>query len=255
MTENTSSTVASDQTEEETVEVEETEVETEPQFELPEHDWEAVVSDENAPAAPKLLAPVMLVAEKAQALRTKYLSMTDIDGAVESYLENNSDEEIANWQKDIEKANKLIARNKALIEEKAKKAVTSELDPNFDEQKARAEYNDCIVAIKTQYNDGLRNIFKSLGHLAADTSNTGRETNWRPATGYGALLMQAYKMPKLEKDGAKESSNNSKTDPAVTAFNKAAKEWARSQGMTVKDKGALSLEVKEAYQKHLDSQA
>lgn len=251
MSDETTSTAVENQTEE--TEVEETP--EAPEFELPQHDWEAVVSDENAPAAPKLLAPVMLVAEKAQALRTKYLSMTDIDGAVESFLENNSDEEIANWQKDIEKANKLIARNKALIEEKAKKAVTSELDPNFDEQKARAEYNDCIVAIKTQYNDGLRNIFKSLGHLAADTSNTGRETNWRPATGYGALLMQAYKMPKLEKDGAKESSNNSKTDPAVTAFNKAAKEWARSQGMTVKDKGALSLEVKEAYQKHLDSQA
>ena len=254
MTENTSSTVASDQTEEAAVETEEVKAET-PEFEVPEHNWAEVAEDENAPAAPKLLAPVMILADKANDLRTKYLSMTDIDSAVESYLESSDDKELAELKKQIAQAEKLIAKNKAAMEEKARKAVTSEIDPDFDEQKARAAYNDLIVAIKTQYNDGLRSIFKTLGHLKADTSETGRETNWRAASGYGQLLLSAYKLPKLEKAGESSSSTSGKTDPAVTAWNKAAKEWGRKNGFTVKDKGALSLELKEAYQKHLDSQA
>lgn len=234
---------------------EETKVEATPEFETPEHNWSEVAEDENAPAAPKLLAPVMLLADKANDLRTKYLSMTDIDSAVESYLDSSDDKELAELKKQIAQAEKLIAKNKAAMEEKARKAVTSEIDPDFDEQKARAAYNDLIVAIKTQYNDGLRSIFKTLGHLKADTSETGRETNWRAASGYGQLLLNAYKLPKLEKAGEASSSTSGKTDPAVTAWNKAAKEWGRKNGFAVKDKGALSLELKEAYQKHLDSQS
>lgn len=245
MSENTVET-AENQTEE----AEETTEET-PTFELPEHNWEEVANDESAPAAPKLLAPIMLMASEASELRTKFLSMTDTDSAVESYLESTDDKEIAEWRKQVEQAQKLIAKNTALMEEKAKKAVTSELDPNFDEAKARASYNDKLAAIKTAYNEGTRNIFKMLGHLTADVSPTGRETNWRATSGYGQLLLNAYRMPRLDKESTGSSST---TDPAVTAWNKAAKEWARNNGFTVKDKGALSLEVKEAYQKHLDSQ-
>ena len=138
------------------------------------------------------------------------------------------------------------------MEEKARKAVTSELDPDFDEQKARAAYNDKLSAIKTAYNEGTRNIFKMLGHLTADVSPTGRETNWRATSGYGQLLLNAYRLPKLDKDDT--TSTTSKTDPAVTAWNKAAKEWGKKNVFTVKDKCALSLELKEAYQKQLDSQ-
>lgn len=222
-------------------------------FELPEHDWQAVIADENAPAAPKLIAPIMLLANEANELRTKYLSMTDIDSAVESYIESTDDKEIAQWKKEMEQAKKLLAQREALIEEKAKKAVTSEIDPNFDEQKARAAYNDKTSAIKTAYNEGTRNIFKMLGHLKSDVSPTGRETNWQATSGYGQLLLNAYRLPKLDKDDSGATAG--KTDPAVTAWNKAAKEWGRNNGFTVKDKGALSLELKEAYQKHLDSQS
>lgn len=235
---------------EEAVEAEETEEET---FELPEHNWQEVIKDENAPAAPKLIAPIMLLAAEASDIRTKYLSMTDIDSAVESFLESSDDKELVELKKQIAQAEKLIALNKAKMEEKARKAVTSELDPEFDEQKARASYNDKLSAIKTAYNEGTRNIFKMLGHLTADVSPTGRETNWRATSGYGQLLLNAYRMPKLDKDDT--TSTSSKTDPAVTAWNKAAKEWGKKNGFTVKDKGALSLELKEAYQKHLDSQS
>jgi len=221
-------------------------------FELPEHDWAEVIKDEAAPAAPKLLAPIMLLATEAGELRTKYLSMTDIDSAVESFLESTEDKEVVQWKKEIAQAHKLIAKNEALMAEKAKKSVTAEIDPDFDEQKARAAYNDKTSAIKTAYNEGTRNIFKMLGHLTADVSPTGRETNWRATSGYGQLLLNAYRLPKLDKDD--KTSSTSGTDPEVTKWNKAAKEWGRNNGFTVKDKGALSLELKEAYQKHLDSQ-
>src|SRR5215217_235491 len=226
-------------------------VEEEVTFELPEHNWEEVIKDESAPAAPKLIAPIMIQFQEANELRTKYLSMTDVDSAVDSYLENTEDKEISDWRKQVEQAKKLIAKNEALMAEKAKKAVTSEIDPEFDEQKARASYNDKLSSIKTAYNEGTRNIFKMLGHLTADTSPTGRETNWRATSGYGQLLLNAYRLPKLDKDDS--TSTSGKTDPAVTAWNKAAKEWGKNNGFTVKDKGALSLELKEAYQKHLDS--
>lgn len=251
MSENTVETVESADVESEENETEETEAE-EPQFELPEHDWQAVIKDESAPAAPKLIAPIMLLAQEAQEVRTKYLSMTDIDSAVESYLESSDDKDVVELKKQIAQAEKLIQLNKAKLEDKARKAVTSELDPNFDEQKARASYNDKLSAIKTAYNEGTRNIFKMLGHLTADVSPTGRETNWRATSGYGQLLLNAYRMPKLDKDDSVSTSG--KTDPEVTKFNKAAKEWGKKNGFTVKDKGALSLELKEAYQKHLDSQ-
>lgn len=250
MSENVTEAVT-EATESEEVEAETVEEEVEA-FELPEHNWQEVIKDETAPAAPKLIAPIMLLANEASELRTKYLSMTDVDSAVESYLESTEDKEIAEWRKQVEQAKKLIAKNEALMSEKAKKAVTSELDPEFDEQKARASYNDKLSAIKTAYNEGTRNIFKMLGHLTADVSPTGRETNWRATSGYGQLLLNAYRLPKLDKEDSVSSTG--KTDPAVTAWNKSAKEWGRNNGFTVKDKGALSLELKEAYQKHLDSQ-
>ena len=40
----------------------------------------------------------MLLANEASELRTKYLSMTDIDSAVESYLSSTEDKEIAEWR-------------------------------------------------------------------------------------------------------------------------------------------------------------
>lgn len=248
-------TDASAQTE--SVEATEEEVVSEevaPEFDLPEHDWDAVIADETAPAAPKLIAPIMLLANKANELRTKYLSMTDIDSAIESFVESTDDKEIAQWRKEMEQARKLLAKNEALIADKAKKEVSAKLDPDFDEQKARAAYNDTMSAIKTAYNEGTRNIFKMLGHLTADVSPTGRETNWRATSGYGQLLLNAYRLPKLDKDDA-GSSNSGKTDPAVTAWNKAAKEWGKANGFTVKDKGALAVDLKEAYAKHLAEQA
>lgn len=248
MTDASAQTESVEATEEETVETE-----SAPEFELPEHNWEEVIADENAPAAPKLIAPIMLLANKANELRTKYLSMTDIDSAVESFVESTDDKEIAQWRKEMEQARKLLAKNEALIAEKAKKEVSAKLDPDFDEQKARAAYNDTMSAIKTAYNEGTRNIFKMLGHLTADVSPTGRETNWRATSGYGQLLLNAYRLPKLDKDD-KSESNSSKADPAVTAWNKAAKEWGKANGFTVKDKGALALDLKEAYAKHLESE-
>lgn len=246
MSENTTENVEAVESDEDTA------VDEAPAFELPEHDWTAVIADENAPAAPKLIAPIMLLANEANQLRTKYLQMTDIDAAVESYIESTDDAEFKELRKQVEQAKKLIAKNEALMEEKAKAAVTSSIDPEFDEQKARAAYNDKTAAIKTAYNEGTRNVFKALGHLTADVSPTGRETNWRATSGYGQLLLNAYRLPKLDK--GEDGGSTSKTDPAVTAWNKAAKEWGRNNGFTVKDKGALSLELKEAYQKHLDSQ-
>jgi hypothetical protein len=235
----------------EAVETETPVKEVEPVFELPEFDWEAVIADENAPAAPKLIAPIMLLANKANELRTKYLSMTDIDSAVEQYAETSEDKDIVQWRKELAQAEKLIAKNNALIAEKAKKEVSAKLDPNFDEQVARAAYNDTTSAIKTAYNEGTRNIFKMLGHLTSDVSPTGRETNWRATSGFGQLLLNAYRLPKLDKDDSTAVSG--KTDPTVTAWNKAAKEWGKANGFTVKDKGALALDLKEAYAKSLEA--
>jgi len=250
MSENNEVTVSEPDVED--TETVETEVKEEaPVFELPEHDWQAVIGDEDASAKLALLAPIMILASEANGLRTKYLQMTDIDSAVENYIETTEDKEVADLRKQVEQANKLIAKNQALMEEKARAAVTSSIDPNFDEQKARASYNDKLAAIKSAYNDGVRSFFKNLGHLTADVSPTGRETNWRPTSGYGQLLLNAYRLPKLDKDD--KVSASSTTDPAVTAWNKAAKEWGRNNGFTVKDKGALALDLKEAYAKSLES--
>lgn len=223
-----------------------------PEFELPTHNWTEALTNEDAPAKVSLLAPIMVLATEANELRTKYLSMTDIDSAVESFIESTDDKEIVQWRKEMEQAKKLLAQREALIEEKAKKSVTATIDPDFDEAKSKAAYNDKVSAIKTAYNDGVRNIFKSLGHLTADVSPTGRETNWRATSGYGQLLLNAYRLPRLDKES---TGSTSATDPAVTAWNKAAKAWGKDNGFTVKDKGALSLDLKEAYAKHLESEA
>lgn len=208
-------------------------------------EWdETAASAEDAPVDQKLLNHVVPLFNKLVDIVTKYQAVTDLDAAVEEYGNTSDDEEIVKYREQIQKAEALIERNKAAINEKAREALMSEIDPEFDEAKVKAEYNDTKVELKRNATN-VRDTFKLLSFVESEVSPAGRESNWKAKNAAGETLLKVLDFPKLE--GVKESSGGA--SEAVKEFNRNAKEWARKQGMKVADKGALSTEVKEGYSK------
>lgn len=208
-------------------------------------EWDsAKASAEDASVDQKLLDHVIPLHNKLVEIVAKYQAVTDSEAAVEEYGNTSDDPEIVAARELVEKANKMIEKQKAIIAEKARAAVLESIDPEFDEAKVKALYNDTKVELKKNASN-VRDTFKLLGFVEAEVSPAGRESNWKALKPQGELLLKALDFPKLE--GAKESAGGA--SEAVKEFNRNAKEWARNNGMKVADKGALSTEVKEAYSK------
>jgi ribose 5-phosphate isomerase RpiB len=207
-------------------------------------EWDSVAADAETASIPqKLLNTVVPVYNELAAIEAKFNAATDIEAAVADQIENATDEESATLKAQIEKANALIAKNTAVLEENARKAVLENIDPEFDEAKYKARHNDLRNELKDKGNS-IRGTFKILGYVTSELSPAGRESNFKGETPEGELLLKVLSVPKL---GTDKDSSGKKTDPAVVEFNKNAKAWAKEQGMQVADKGALSKEVKEAY--------
>ena len=230
----------------ETVAVEETvETTTAPVQATKRIEWDsAKASAEDASIDQKLLDHVVPLHNKLVDIVAKYQAVTDADAAVEEYGNTSDDAEIVAARELIEKATKMIEKQKAIISEKARAAVMDSIDPDFDEAKVKAEYNDTKVELKKNAAN-VRDTFKLLGYVESEVSPAGRESNWKALKPAGELLLKALDFPKLE--GAVSTSGGA--SEAVKEFNRAAKEWARTNNMKVADKGALSTEVKEAYSK------
>lgn len=207
-------------------------------------DWDsAVASSESASVDQKLLDHVVPLYNKLVGIVEKFQAVTDLDSAVEEYGNTSEDKEIVAARELVAKAEKMIEQQKAIINEKARAALMDSIDPEFDEAKVRAEYNDTKVELKKNAAN-VRDTFKLLGFVESEVSPAGRESNWTAKNPSGELLLKALDLPKLE--GTKETGGAS---DAVKQFNRDAKEWARKNNMKVADKGALSTEVKEAYSK------
>lgn len=208
-------------------------------------EWDSTAADAETASIPqKLLNTVVPLYNELAEIEAKFNAATDIEVAVADAIESATDEESVTLKAQIEKAKNLIAKNTATLEENARKAVLENIDPEFDEAKYKAAYNDKRNEL-VENGKSIRGTFKILGYVTSELSPAGRESNFKGETPEGELLLKVLSVPKLGAD--KADSSGKKTDPAVVEFNKAAKAWAKENGMTVADKGALSKEVKEAY--------
>lgn len=207
-------------------------------------EWDTEAANtESATVGQKLLNHVVPLYNKLVDIATKFQAVTDLDAAAAEVAANSDDEESVTLRKQIEQATKLIEKNQAQLLAKARETLMADIDPEFDEAKVKAAYNDTKVELKKNLGN-VRETFKLLGFVEAEVSPAGRESNWSAKTPDGETLVAVMDIPKLE--GNKETGGASE---AVKEFNRAAKEWGRKNGFKVADKGALSTEVKEAYAK------
>lgn len=216
-------------------------------------EWDEKAADAETASIPVKLLNTLVPTYNALAdLEAKYVAATDIESAVADAIESATDDESVKLRADIERAHKLIARNTAMLEESARKAVLANIDPEFDEAKYKAKHNDLRNSLKED-GKSILGTFEILGFVTSELSTAGRKSNFKGAdeAGYGETLLKVLDVPKLGSE--RGSGESKKTDPAVAEFNKAAKAWAKENGMEVADKGALSKAVKDAYQAHLDS--
>lgn len=205
-------------------------------------EWDsAKASAEDAPADLKLLDTVVPVYNHIVDLVEQFKKVEDLDSAVAEAIESSEDEEVLKWKEEVAKAEKLIAARNAMIDEKVRKVVQSEIAPDFDKGKLVADYNDSRADLKKN-GTGIRDMFKLLNYVESETSPAGRESNFKGKTESGKILLQVLDIPKLE--GEKIQTGASE---AVKEFNRNAKEWGRKNGFTVADKGALSTDLKEKY--------
>lgn len=207
-------------------------------------EWDTEAANtETATVGQKLLNHVVPLFNKLVDISTKFQAVTDLDAAAAEAVTNLDDEESKTWKTQLEQARKLIEKNEAALLAKARETLMADIDPEFDEAKVKAAYNDAKVELKKNLGN-VRETFKLLGFVEAEVSPAGRESNWTAKTPDGETLIQVMEIPKLE--GNKETGGAS---DAVKDFNRAAKEWGRKNNFKVADKGALSTEVKEAYAK------
>ncbi len=210
-------------------------------------EWDEKAADAETASIPnKLLNTLVPTYNQLADLEAKYNAATDIDAAVADAIDTLDDEESKTLRKQLVQAQAMIEKNTAVLEERARAAVLANIDPEFDEAKYKAKHNDLRNSLKED-GKSILGTFEILGFVTSDLSTAGRKSNFKGVTPEGELLLTVLDVNKL--GGRAESGTATKTDPAVVEFNKAAKAWAKENGMTVADKGALSKEVKEAYSK------
>lgn len=196
---------------------------------------------EDAAVGPKLLNQVVPVFKELVAVADKYRAATDVDEAVKAYTFPEGSEE-ATLALQIEQAKALIAKNTAILDEAARKAVIANVDPNFDEQKVKAAFKDTRNDFRARFNS-IRDTFEMLGYVEYDLSPAGRKTNYRGTNEYGSVLVALSDIPSIERGG----SSNSPVDEAAKKERKDAKEWGKENGWEVADKGQISKDLLEAY--------
>lgn len=223
----------------------ETETEAQPTVNLRAYDWDAIAVDPTADASLKMLANMATDYFTAVKMVEQYDAINNLDDAVASRIATSTDPEDVKAREEIEKARAAIEKREAQMEERARKALVAAIDPNFDEQKNAAHHKDARLAVQKK-GESVREVFKVLGHLTSELSEAKREGNWKATDELGAICLAFLKVPKL---GGKDSKSGSGASEEVKEFNRNAKEYGRKHGMKVADKGALSLEVKEAYSK------
>lgn len=211
-------------------------------------EWDEKAADAETASIPqKLLNTLVPSYNELADIEAKYNAATNLDAAVEDAIANSNDEESLKLRGDIEKAQKLIARNQAMLEERARQAVLADIDPEFDEQKYRAKHNDLRRALA----ENAKNIlgtFDLLGFVSQEKTETGGKGKLVANTPEAETLLTVLNVAKLG-GRSSEGGTSTKTDPAVAEFNRNAKAWAKENGMEVAEKGALSKAVKEAYSK------
>lgn len=207
-------------------------------------DWnEATAAADSASVGEKLLNTVVPTYNELLDLRATYKAATDVDGAVEALIDSaDPDSEIGKMSKQIKQAEALIASHTAKIQELARvEALKNTAGEDFDEEKAKANYNDSRREL-VKATQGILTTFELLGWVSPTKSETGRVTGYTvtddPANKeYAELLMQVLDVPKL--DGKASGGTD----------NKAAeiRKWALDTGLITSTKGKLSHDVKKAY--------
>ena len=213
-------------------------------------EWDsAAASAEDAPVGPKLLNQVVPKYNELLDIVEKYNAATDVDEAVKSWTPAEGSEE-AKLAKQIEQAEALIAKNKAIIAEAARKAVISSIDPDFDEAKVKAAYKDVRNELRTSVN-AIRETFDMLGFVEYEISPAGRKTNYKGTNEHGELLVQLLDIPSIREGG----KSGGTVDDAAKAERKAAKDWGRANGWEVKDKGQISSDLLNAYREAMANES
>lgn len=202
---------------------------------------------EDAPVGPKLLNQVVPLFKSLEEIADTYNSATDVDEAVKNYTFPEDSEE-AKLAKQVEQAKALIAKNEAILAERARAAVISNVAPDFDEAKAKSAYKDTRTELRSKLTS-IRDTFEMLGYVEYDISPAGRKTNYRGTNSYGEILVHLFEFPSIE-GGTK---GNTKVDEEAKEERKAAKAWGKANGWEVADKGQISKDLLNAYRESLNS--
>lgn len=202
---------------------------------------EEAAGAETAGVGPKLLNQVVPLFKDLHTIADTYKAATDVDEAVKAYTFPEGSEE-AGLAKQIEQAKALIAKNEAIIKERAREAVIKSIDPNFDEAKTKAKFRDTRNDFRARYNS-IRDTFEMLGYVEYELSPAGRKTNYSGTNEYGSILVAMGDIPSIERGG----SASGPVDEAAKAERKAAKAWGKANGWEVADKGQISKDLLEAY--------
>lgn len=202
---------------------------------------EEAAGAETAGVGPKLLNQVVPLFKDLHSIADTYKAATDVDEAVKDYTFPEGSEE-AGLAKQIEQAKALIAKNTAILDERAREAVIKSIDPNFDEAKTKAKFRDTRNDFRARYNS-IRDTFEMLGYVEYELSPAGRKTNYKGTNEYGSILVAMGDIPSIERGG----SSSGPVDEAAKAERKAAKAWGKANGWEVADKGQISKDLLEAY--------
>lgn len=211
--------------------------------------WDsAKAGAEDAPVGPKLLNQVVPLFKSLGELAETFNAATDVDEAVKNYKFAEDSEE-AKLAKQVEQAKALIAKNEAILAERARAAVIANVAPDFDEAKVKAEFKDTKTELRTKLTS-IRDTFEMLGYVEYDISPAGRKTNYRGTNTYGDVLVHLFEYPSID-GGAKATGG--KVDEEAKAERKAAKQWGKENGWEVADKGQISKDLLNAYRESLNS--
>lgn len=206
-------------------------------------------SKEDAPAGLKLLSKVVPAYNEFIEALTTHLASTNTEEAEKAYIVNPSTKEDKELATQIEQAEKLIARNTALLAEHAKTEVLKNVAPDFDKQKSEAHVKDSKNEVRKSA-EVVLDSFEILGYVKPKSKTpTGRVSEWESTHEYGETLLKILQsIPrKIDAGVTSDSDKDSPQSVAKREVRKAAKEWGRKNGFQVADKGQLSGELLEKY--------
>jgi hypothetical protein len=205
----------------------------------------AAADDQNAPVGEKLIANVAPLFNSLLDQKDTFTAVTDVDAAVSEWEPSTEDD--IKLAKQVEQAKALIAKNEAVLAEKARAEVLAAIAPDFDEAKARAKFNDDRATLVDWLNS-TRQTFDMIGFLKSEVTDKGRRHNWQGVTPDGEKLIEMFaNLPKLDSKGGSSTEADTPEKEAAREERKQAKAWARANGEEVADKGQIAKELLERY--------